>query len=119
MFNRLFARPLRAARPLYDADRVRTRLHAALPGAEYTPVDRRGEFRSVFREAPVGRRVLAQVLDRCRVCERSFVPGDSLETARREGMRDIGLWLLEVLADDAADRPGTAEAEPLLSDGRD
>ena len=119
MFNRLLARFRRDARPLHDACSVRTRLYAEMPAAAYTADDRRREFRSVFRSTPGGRRVLAQVLDRCRVCERSFVPGDSLETARREGMRDTGLWLLEILADDAADRPGTAQAEPAPSDAPD
>lgn len=119
MFNRLITRSRRHARARHDAYSVRTRLHAEMPTAPYTVEDRRRDFRGIFRATPAGCRVLAQVLDRCRVCDRSFVPGDSLETARREGMRDAGLWILEILVDDVSDRPGTAEAEPALPDDLD
>lgn len=119
MFNRLFARSRRYARPFHDADHVWTRLNEDMPTQPYPADDRCRDFRRVFRATPAGRRALAQILERSRVCERSFVPGDSLETARREGMRDTGLWLLEILADDAPDRPATAEAEPAPADDRD
>ena len=119
MFHRFMAGRRTRARVLPDPYGLRTRLTQDMPAQPYTAIDRRRDFRNVFEATPAGRRVLAQVLDRCRVCERSFVAGDSLETARREGMRDTGLWLLEILADDAADRLGTAEAEPALSGDRD
>lgn len=77
----------------------------------YTAIDRQRDFHAVLRATPAGRRVLAQILERSRACERSYVPGDSLETARREGMRDIGLWLIAMLADDQPDRPRSAIAE--------
>lgn len=119
MFNRFLTRNVRHARPVQDAESVRARLRRYLPVAVYTEQDRRRDFRTVFRDTPAGRRVCAQLIDRCRVCERSFVPGDSLETARREGMRDTGLWLLERLAEDAPVRPGTAEADPATPDAQD
>tara|TARA_R110002072_G_scaffold24763_12_gene83756 strand:+ start:1683 stop:2042 length:360 start_codon:yes stop_codon:yes gene_type:complete len=119
MFNRVFARVRGRVHPGHDSGRVRRRLRHDMPGATYTEEDRRREFRGVFHAAPAGGRVLAQLLDRCRVCDRSFVPGDSLETARREGMRDIGLWLLDILEGDPPARARTAEADPVPPERRD
>jgi hypothetical protein len=75
----------------------------------YSATDRRRDFISVFEATPAGQRVLAQLLDRCRTAGRSYVPGDSLETARREGQRDIGLWLMDILDEGEIDQPATAE----------
>jgi hypothetical protein len=119
MFQRFMAGRCARAGMMPDPYRLRTRLNDDSPSQPYRAADRRRDFRDVFEATPAGRRVLAQILDRCRVCDRSFVTGDSLETARREGMRDTGLWLLEILADDVADRPGTAEADPAPSGDRD
>ncbi len=119
MFDRFFAVCRRPGRSGPDSYCVRTRLRDDMPPQSYTVEDRRRDFRAVFEATSSGRRVLAQILERCRVSDRSYVPGDSLETARREGMRDTGLWLLENLGDAVADRPGTAEAEPTSSSGRD
>lgn len=73
------------------------RVAGDLPDADYTAVDRFRDFRRTFVDAETGRRVLAQILTRCQLWERSFVPGDPYETARREGMRDIGLWIMEIV----------------------
>lgn len=81
------------------------------PPPGYSAEDRRRDFRLAFLDAPAGRRALAQLLARCRVWERSFVPGDTHETARREGMRDVGLWLLEIVNADPAAAPATADTE--------
>lgn len=45
------------------------------------------------------------------------MPGDGAETARREGMRDVGLWLVDVLAEDFGDRPHSADAEAPAGPG--
>lgn len=111
MFDRLFARCGRPARARRDAFDIAARIRDLLPAAEYSGSDRRRDFHAVFRATPAGRRVLAQVLQRCRVCAHSYMPGDGLETARREGMRDVGLWLIDILAEDGAELPGSAEAD--------
>jgi hypothetical protein len=100
-----------AAAPSADPLALSQRLANALPG-HYGTADRARDFRTLFREMPAGRRVLAQVLARCRVLDRAYVPGDAAETARREGMRDVGLWLLEILGEDGTAPAATAEAEP-------
>lgn len=79
------------------------------PAPDYGAADRQRDFQAVFDQTPEGPRVLAQIVARCRVADRSYVPGDSLETARREGQRDIGLWLIGILTADFADRPRSAE----------
>ena len=84
---------------------------AAFPGRGYGMADRTRDFHRVFRESREGERVLAQILVRCRLWERSYVPGDTHETARREGMRDVGLWIMESLNADAAPQPHTAETD--------
>lgn len=111
MLDRLFPRRGRPAPAFQDIyDRI-VRLRGLPPATDYAAIDRQRDFRTVFRSNAAGRRVLAQILDRCRVCERSFMPGDGSETARREGMRDVGLWLVDVLAEDTIDRPRSAESE--------
>jgi hypothetical protein len=111
MFDRLFARPGAPARNTRNADGLVAQIRDALPTTGQTPRDRQRDFRAVFRSSPAGHRVLAQILDRCRVCGRSYVPGDSHETARREGVRDTGLWLLDILAENDVARPASAEAD--------
>lgn len=111
MLYRLFSRRGRSAPAFQDIyDRIAAIRDLPFT-ADYAAIDRQRDFRTVFRSGAAGRRVLAQILDRCRVCERSFVPGDGSETVRREGMRDVGIWLVDVLAEDIGDRPHSAEAE--------
>lgn len=55
------------------------------------------DFRAVFYENTRSRRVLQAILDYALVFQRSHVVGDSHETAHREGMRDVGLWLMEMI----------------------
>lgn len=115
MFNRLFRRRGAAAsipHALPDALRVIETLRSDMPDRGYTAADRGRDFREVFAASPAGRRVFAQILTRSRVCARSHVPGDAYETARREGMRDLGLWLLDLTGEMAPTPPATAEAEP-------
>lgn len=111
MFDRLFSWRGRLARASDNAFDLSASIRGLLPHAGYTAIDRQRDFQTVFRSTPAGRRVLAQLLERCRVCDRSYVPGDSLETARREGLRDAGLWLVDILAEDSADRPRSAQAD--------
>ncbi len=88
----------------------------APPGGSHA-IDRRKDFRSLFQSTPEGRRVLAEILVRCQLWERSYVPGDAYETARREGMRDIGLWIMEIVDDEPGEPPHTAETEEAGGDG--
>lgn len=83
----------------------------AFPGRGYDMAQRTRDFQRTFRATPAGERVLAQILVRCRLWERSYVPNDTHETARREGMRDIGLWIMEALNADTAPQPHTAETD--------
>lgn len=85
----------------------------AAPKDETRPVGeaarRWHDFRQVFLGSPAGKRILARLLNRSGVWQRSHVSGDPMETARREGMRDIGLWVIEILEDDEPpDPPATA-----------
>lgn len=80
------------------------------PPIGYRAEDRYRDFRLALCGTPAGRHVLAQILARCRVWERSYVPGDTHETARHEGMRDVGLWLLQVVNTDPAEMPTDAES---------
>ena len=86
----------------------------------YSAVDRRSDFRATFESGAAGRRVLAQILVKCRVGDRSYVPGDSHETARREGQRDVGIWLLDLLSAENEHSATTAEddepSRPLSGD---
>ena len=83
--------------------------------AGYDAADRYRDFRRALADTAEGRHVLSQILARCRVWERSYVPGDTHETARREGMRDVGLWVLGILETDPVHQHAAVEAE----DGRD
>lgn len=120
MIHRLFRRRRSAApssAPSADPLAL-SRTQATPVPAGYDAADRAREFRSLFRGTPAGARVLAQLLGRCRVLDRAYVPGDPLETARREGMRDVGLWLLAMLEEPGVARPQTAEQEPAPSGTR-
>lgn len=79
----------------------------------YDATDRVRDFRRALADTAEGRQVLSQILARCRVWDRSYVPGDTHETARREGMRDVGLWILTILESDPADRDPTAESDAV------
>lgn len=58
---------------------------------------RRSRFRAVF-STPDGRFVLADLARFCGAMDTSFTPGDSHETAFREGMRNTFLYLAKQLA---------------------
>ena len=79
--------------------------------ASYRDVDRYRDFRRVFYGSAEGRRVLAVILSRSRTWDRSYVPGDTHESARIEGMREIGLWIMETMNHEPIDAPETAEPE--------
>ena len=83
-------------------------------GADYPAnQDRADEFRdfSAVFGTPQGRRVLATILVYSRVWLPTYVEGDSHETARREGMRDVGLWLMETINWTPVDLPAATEHE--------
>ncbi len=108
MFHRLLSR---RPKPAVRSDFTLCRFAgASQPGL--SAEDRRREFRAVLTSTPRGRRILALILARCRVCAPSHVPGDTHETARREGMRAVGLWLLDQVEDSDVLPPETAAHEP-------
>ncbi len=75
-------------------------LAAVRPPEDYGAAERARDFRAVFfgESTPVqGRRVLWQILAWCRLFRPLAAPGDSHETYRRDGERNIGLRLLAVL----------------------
>lgn len=83
----------------------------ALPQASYSVRDRTRDFRALFSVTEQGRRVLAQVLSRCRLWDRTYAGDDTHETAFREGNRDIGLWLMDVMEAEPRDAPASADSE--------
>ena len=101
-----------------DAPAVRWRqpfaaeLAAAMPGARYTARDRYCDFRRLFYETPEGMRVLAQILHEARVFYPSYVRGDTHETARNEGLRQLGLWIIEQVDHEPVDLPATQQVDP-------
>ncbi len=98
---------------LFRGDRISfsERVAADMPDPRsYGPADQYRDFARLF-DSPMGRRVLAIILVRCQLWERSYTPGDSHETAKREGMRDIGLWLMETINMEPAPQPAATQYE--------
>lgn len=83
---------------LFRGDRITfsNRVAADHPGQTYSDADRYRDFAKLFNTAH-GRRVLSIILVRCQIWERSYAPGDSHGMAHKEGMRDVGLWLMETI----------------------
>ncbi len=83
---------------LFRGDRIKfsERVAKDHPGSTYSAADRYVDFAQLFA-TPQGRRVLSQILIRCQLWERSHTLGDSHATAHKEGMRDVGLWLMETI----------------------
>ncbi len=97
----------------FRGDRIRfsNRIAADMPDPRaYDEADRFRDFVHLFN-TPTGRRVLALILVRCQVWERTYVAGDSHDTAHREGMRDIGLWLMETINMEPETLPAATEQE--------
>lgn len=76
--------------------------------ARYNEYDRYRDYRRVFLENGDGLRVLNDLLDACGVYRPTYVRGDSHDTARREGKREMGLMLLHRMNYEPASRPATA-----------
>ena len=75
-------------------------LRRASLGERYTAIDRYRDFRAVFfgESTPQqGKRVLWQILEWCRLFRPVSAPGDSHETYRRDGERNIGLKIFMTL----------------------
>ena len=77
-------------------------------GAGYGPVERYRDFRRVFA-GPAGRRVLWQILEWAHLFRPVAVRGDSSETYRRDGVRNIGLRILATLNAEPLDRAEQAQ----------
>lgn len=103
---------MRLFRRRKQGDRIEfsRRVASDYPGAGYTARDRFRDFAAVFG-TPQGRRVLAQILVWCQVWERSYVPGDANETILREGMRNIGLRIMETINIEPVDLPDETQQE--------
>lgn len=78
-------------------------------GEGYGPVERYRDFRQVFA-SPAGRRVLWQILEWAHLFRPVAVRGDSAETYRRDGERNIGLRILATLNAEPLDRAQQAES---------
>ncbi|NHN85795.1 hypothetical protein GOB93_14255 [Acetobacter musti] len=65
---------------------------------------------------PRGRRVLARILQGTGPLAASFIPGDALGTAYREGQRSVGIELHSVLTNAGEGLAGSILAERLTGD---
>lgn len=80
-------------------------------GEGYGPVERYRDFRQVFA-SPAGRRVLWQILEWAHLFRPVAVRGDSNETYRRDGERNVGLRILATLNAEPLDRAEQAQSQP-------
>lgn len=71
--------------------------------------DRYHDFRAVFLRDEQSRRVLYEIMSKCRVYKQSAVPGNVNETYLREGQRAIGLWLIDALTKQPRKEPTRTE----------
>lgn len=97
--------------PAPDPETLARQIAAAQGGGRYTEWDRYRDYRRVLLATPEGRRVLNDVLEACGVYRPSHVRGDTHETARREGRREIGLMILHRMNFEPADRPAEAKRD--------
>lgn len=94
--------PFRRRRAEVDIDAFFGDLRRFAPIRDrYTAQDRYRDFRAVFISGGAtpdqARRVLWQVLEWCRLFRPVATPGDSHETYRRDGERNIGLRIFMTL----------------------
>lgn len=80
-----------------------------LPPAGYSDHDRHVDFKATFGTEQ-GRRVLALILARCHLWGSTFYHGDTHDTAFAEGEREVGLWLMDMVANEPPPLP--ADVEP-------
>ena len=85
-------------------------LERRLTATPRSAADVRGDFHAVFTSER-GRRVLAQILARCHMWEPTFYGEDTHETAFREGERQIGLWIYELMIDEPVEQTAVADSE--------
>lgn len=67
---------------------------------------RRAELRLAFvhtMESPDGALVLRTILEKTHIYRSTYVKGDANDMAWREGVRNVGLWLLAQMSDADAD----------------
>ena len=80
-------------------------------GRDYTRTDRYRDFRHVFLDSRDGRRVLWQIFAWCHMFRPAAVAGDTHETYRREGERNVGLRIMATLNAEPAAEPEATENE--------
>lgn len=66
-------------------------------GHKSSASDRHNDFRAVFLRDEQSRRVLWEILSKCRIYNQSASLNNPNETYLREGMRSIGLWMMATL----------------------
>ncbi len=71
-------------------------LAASLPD-HYDGAQLNSDLRRLFYGSNQGMRVLAAILMQCNIFELSYVEGDTHAMAKNEGMRELGLWLMDAL----------------------
>ena len=73
--------------------------------------DRAIDFRAVFYGSEAGERVLADLLKKARLWDRTYVPKDPIESARREAVRAYACWIMVQLDGDVADDSDISDAD--------
>lgn len=76
---------------------------------EYTDADRYREFRAVFLRDDQSRRVLWEILSKCKVYKQSAVFDNQNRSYFNEGQRAVGLWVLATLSAEPAEAPTHTE----------
>ena len=87
-------------------------LAGCLPPPNYDATDAYKDFNAVFGTEQ-GRRVLALIYARCHMWETTNRGEDTHDTAFCEGMRDIALWLQDLIADAPEPQPAQTADEEL------
>ena len=98
---------------LFRGDRIKfsARIAADLPDPSgYGPEDLYRDFVRTF-STPSGKRALARLLMRCNLWGMSYVEGDTHATAKNEGARGIGQWIMETMNFEPAQLPPQTESE--------
>lgn len=110
-------RRARRARCISDPQRFFDSLIKARLGDDYSADDRYRDFRDVFTSASTeeqGNRVLWQLFEWARMFAPVTVAGDTHESYRRDGERNLGLRILAIL--NTADRQDPEPVPQALGD---
>lgn len=88
-------------------------------GENYTQADRYRDFRRIFLEDEIGRRVFTQIMTWCHPFKTSYVTGDPSLTYLLEGERNIGLRIIVAMFESPTPMPPKAVVEQSESEDQD